>query len=136
MTNNPIFQAIQQISSELSQVEFLFSAQDTKPYGSDYTEDLFFQPTAVCFPRSTNEVSEIMKRCYVLEVPVFTRGAGTGLSGACLPVSSGLVLSTKKLNRIVNIDSQNLTATVESGVINANLKLAVEEYGLYCPPAP
>lgn len=136
MTNNPIFQAIQQISNELSQVEFLFSAQDTKPYGSDYTEDLFFQPTAVCFPGSTNEVSEIMKRCYVLEVPVFTRGAGTGLSGACLPVSSGLVLSTKKLNRIVNIDSQNLTATVESGVINSNLKLAVEEHGLYYPPDP
>jgi len=88
--------SIKQISSELTQVEFLFSERDTQPYGSDYTEDLFFQPTAVCFPESTNEVSEIMKRCYVLEVPVFTRGAGTGLSGACLPVSSGLVLSTKK----------------------------------------
>lgn len=136
MTTNPTLLAIQQISSELSQIDFLFSNQDTEPYGSDYTEDLFFQPTAVCFPASTNDVSAIMKRCDALNVPVFTRGAGTGLSGACLPVSAGLVISTKKMNRIVSIDTQNLTATVESGVINANLKSAVEEHGLYYPPDP
>ncbi|MFM1764215.1 MAG: hypothetical protein RLZZ512_2005, partial [Bacteroidota bacterium] len=129
MSNSSILQSIQQIASDLANIEFLFSASELSDYGSDYTEDLFFPPTAVCFPASTQEVSAIMQRCYAHNVPVFTRGAGTGLSGACLPVSAGLVLSTKKLNRIVDIDVKNLTVTTETGVVNGVLKAAVEAVG-------
>jgi len=136
MKDSQIAHAISQLANELRGVEFLFSSQDVSEYGSDYTEDLFFPPTAVCFPTTTQEVSLVMKFCFDHNISVFTRGAGTGLSGACLPVSEGLVLSTKKLNRIVNIDTQNLTATVESGVVNAHLKEAVEAVGLYYPPDP
>jgi glycolate oxidase len=127
---------LKRISEELTSIEFLFSSEDTLPYGSDYTEDLFYPPAAVCFPSNSLEVSRILALCNALNVPVYTRGAGTGLSGACLPVQDGLVLSTKKLNRIMEIDTQNLTATIESGVINAHLKMAVEELGLYYPPDP
>ncbi len=127
---------LKRISEELTSIEFLFSSEDTLPYGSDYTEDLFYPPAAVCFPNNSLEVSRILDLCNALNVPVYTRGAGTGLSGACLPVQDGLVLSTKKLNRIMEIDTQNLTATIESGVINAHLKMAVEELGLYYPPDP
>lgn len=127
---------LKRISEELTSIEFLFSSEDTLPYGSDYTEDLFYPPAAVCFPNNSLEVSRILALCNALNVPVYTRGAGTGLSGACLPVQDGLVLSTKKLNRIMEIDTQNLTATIESGVINAHLKTAVEELGLYYPPDP
>lgn len=127
---------LKRISEELTSIEFLFSSEDTLPYGSDYTEDLFYPPAAVCFPNTSLEVSRILALCNALNVPVYTRGAGTGLSGACLPVQDGLVLSTKKLNRIMEIDTQNLTATIESGVINAHLKMAVEELGLYYPPDP
>ncbi|MFM1763686.1 MAG: hypothetical protein RLZZ512_1476 [Bacteroidota bacterium] len=127
---------LKRISEELTSIEFLFSSEDTLPYGSDYTEDLFYPPAAVCFPNNSLEVSRILALCNALNVPVYTRGAGTGLSGACLPVQDGLVLSTKKLNRIMEIDTQNLTATIESGVINAHLKMAVEELGLYYPPDP
>jgi glycolate oxidase len=127
---------LKRISEELPPIEFLFSLEETLPYGSDYTEDLFFPPAAVCFPNNSMEVSQILSLCNSLNVPVYTRGAGTGLSGACLPVKDGLVLSTKKLNRIIEIDTQNLTATIESGVINAHLKMAVEELGLYYPPDP
>lgn len=127
---------LKRISEVLTSIEFLFSSEETLPYGSDYTEDLFFPPAAVCFPNTSLEVSQILSLCNSLNVPVYTRGAGTGLSGACLPVKDGLVLSTKKLNRIIEIDTQNLTATIESGVINAHLKMAVEELGLYYPPDP
>ena len=127
---------LKRISEVLTSIEFLFSLEETLPYGSDYTEDLFFPPAAVCFPNTSMEVSQILSLCNSLNVPVYTRGAGTGLSGACLPVKDGLVLSTKKLNRIIEIDTQNLTATIESGVINAHLKMAVEELGLYYPPDP
>jgi glycolate oxidase len=131
-----IFQRIQQIANELTHIEFLFDESDVLPFGSDYTEDLFFPPTAVCFPTSTEDVAAVLLRCNRASVPVFTRGAGTGLSGACLPVREGLVLSTKKMNKIHQIDQQNLTATVDVGVINAELKAAVEEFGLYYPPDP
>jgi glycolate oxidase len=127
---------LKRISEVLTSIEFLFSSEETLPYGSDYTEDLFFPPAAVCFPNTSLEVSQILSLCNSLNVPVYTRGAGTGLSGACLPVKDGLVLSTKKLNRIIEIDTQNLTATIETGVINAQLKMAVEEFGLYYPPDP
>ena len=133
MQQTSIFDSIRQLANELKEVTFLFNADEMAEYGSDYTEDLYFPPTAVCFPNSTHDVSVIMRYCNQLGIPVFTRGAGTGLSGACLPVSEGLVLSTKKLNRIVSIDTQNLTATVQTGVINAQLKAAVEEQGLYYP---
>jgi glycolate oxidase len=133
---SPVNSQLKRISEELTSIEFLFSSDETQPYGSDYTEDLFFPPVAVCFPKSTLEVSQILTLCNSMGVPVYTRGAGTGLSGACLPVKDGLVLSTKKLNRIIDIDTQNLTATIESGVINAHLKMAVEELGLYYPPDP
>jgi len=102
----------------------------------DYTEDLNYLPEILVFPENTEQVSQTLKLCLNFKIPVYTRGAGTGLSGACLPVNGGLVLSTKKMNRIVNIDSENMMATVESGVINFHLKQALEEFGLTYPPDP
>lgn len=117
-------------------IDWVRNDQDLIDFGSDYTEDFNFPPLAVCFPKTTEEVSEILVYCNENKIPVYTRGAGTGLSGACLPVLPGIVLSTKRLNRIVQIDSKNMMATVESGVINAQLKTAVEALGLYYPPDP
>jgi glycolate oxidase len=97
---------------------------------------LFFPPAVVCFPRSADEIAALIKICNQNSFPVYTRGAGTGLSGACLPVKNGMVLSTKRLNKIIDIDTRNLTVTVESGVVNATIKEAVEKQGLYYPPDP
>jgi len=102
----------------------------------DYTEDLNYMPEILVFPENTEQVSQALKLCSEFNIPVYTRGAGTGLSGACLPVKGGLVLSTKKMNRILNIDTQNMMATVEPGVINFHLKQALEEFGLTYPPDP
>ncbi len=134
--NNTLDEVANAIRSEIPSMEIILSKSEMKEFGSDYTEDLYFPPGMVCFPETSDQVSQIVKICNRLHFPVYTRGAGTGLSGACLPVMDGLVLSTKKLNRILDIDTKNLTVTVESGVINAAIKEAVEAVGLYYPPDP
>lgn len=133
---NATIDKLKPLAKLMTGVEFIFNPVELIPFGSDYTEDLFFPPMAVCFPNSVEEVSQILRYCSQHSLPVYTRGAGTGLSGACLPVRYGLVLSTKNLNKIVSIDTHNLTITTETGVINAEIKKAVEEHGLYYPPDP
>jgi glycolate oxidase len=105
-------------------------------YGRDHTEDLQFAPDVVLRPGTAEEVAAIMRLCYEAGVPVTARGAGTGLSGGALPVHHGVVLSTERLNRILQIDERNLQATVEPGVINEVFQNAVKEVGLFYPPDP
>lgn len=133
---NTIQEIILEISAALPDMELISTSSEMEDYGSDYTEDLFFPPAIVCFPSSVEQIAILVKICNSKCFPIYTRGAGTGLSGACLPVRNGLVLSTKKLNRIMDIDTKNLTVRVESGVINAKIKEAVEAKGLYYPPDP
>ena len=132
----PIAEIILILKNAIAGIELISVQDDMTDYGSDYTEDLYFPPAIVCFPKSTEEIAALMKICNEIGFPIYTRGAGTGLSGACLPVRDGLVLSTKKLNKILDIDTKNLTVTVESGVVNAIIKEAVEAHGLYYPPDP
>lgn len=105
-------------------------------YAHDETENLMFYPEVVLFPESTQHISEILKYCQVQKIPVTTRGAGTSLSGGALPVCGGVVLSTKKMNRILKIDTENFQAMVEPGVVNYDLQKALEPYGLFYPPDP
>jgi len=105
-------------------------------HARDETEDLFFLPELVLFPSSSAEISEIMKYCSSERIPVTTRGAGTGLSGGALPVKGGVVLSTRKLNKIEWIDEANMQACVQSGVINYEFQEAVKQKKLFYPPDP
>lgn len=105
-------------------------------FSSDMTEDLHFPPAAVVFPSSSKEVSEIVNYCNLHKIPITPRGAGTGLSGGCLPVYGGVSLSLKKMNRILEIDERNFQATVEPGVITQEFQNAVAEKGLFYPPDP
>lgn len=105
-------------------------------YGRDATEDLQFHPVAVVKPDSAEKVAEILKFCNAHKIKVYTRGAGTGLSGGALPVHEGIVISTENLNRILHVDTENFQATVEPGVINDNFRESVEAYGLFYPPDP
>ncbi len=114
-------------------------AEDTdslKEAGSDYTEDLNFPPELVLMPNSSDQIAQILKFCNENTIPVYTRGAGTGLSGGCLPVKGGIALSTKKMNRIIDIDTDNFQVTVEPGVINQNLKKELQALGFNYPPDP
>lgn len=104
--------------------------------GSDETEDLVFLPQVVVMPANTAEVSAVLKLCNEHQIPVTTRGGGTGLSGGALPVKGGLVLWMKRFNQILEIDEANLQARVQPGVITQVFQESVIEKGLYYPPDP
>ena len=116
--------------------EVAATAEAYADYGRDHTEDLHFAPDVVLRPGSVEEIGAIMRLCHAHRLPVTPRGAGTGLSGGALPIAHGVVLSTERLNKIIQIDERNLQATVEPGVINEVFQNAVKEVGLFYPPDP
>ena len=95
-----------------------------------------FAPEAVCFPSSTEEVAEVMRICCEECVPVTVRGAGTGLVGGCVPLCGGLVLSTERMNSILAYDMNNLTVTIQPGVLLRDLAADALSHGLMYPPDP
>jgi len=104
-------------------------------YGHDATE-IQALPDAVAFPQNSPEISAILRLANRTPFFVIPRGAGTGKTGGAVPVHGGLVLSLERLNRIIEIDADNLIARVEPGVITAHLQEAVERLGLFYPPDP
>ncbi|HYF30293.1 MAG TPA: FAD-linked oxidase C-terminal domain-containing protein [Chitinophagaceae bacterium] len=105
-------------------------------YAHDETEDLYFLPEVALRPGSAEEISAILKICNDHKIHVTPRGAGTGLSGGALPYLGGVVISTERLNNIINIDERNLQVITEPGVITEVLQDAVKEKGLFYPPDP
>src|SRR5687767_13779329 len=93
------------------------------------------RPNAVAFPESSAEVSALLSYANANRIPQIPRGAGSGLSGAAISTKDALVLSTAKLNRILSI-GDDLTATVEPGVITGDLRRAAEAKGLLYAPIP
>jgi len=131
------------ITSLLSQFKSIVGEQYVRTdeetltnYGHDETEDLLFLPDVVLRPRTAEEISAIMQLCHEHKIPVTPRGAGTGLSGGALPQLGGVLLSTDRMNSILNIDERNLQVTTEPGVITEILMNAVKEKGLFYPPDP
>jgi len=105
-------------------------------HSRDETEDLRYLPEVVVFPGTAEEVAAILRICNDHKLALTTRGAGTGLSGGALPVFGGVVLSTVRLNRILEIDTRNLQATVEPGVVTEFFQQTVKAEGLFYPPDP
>lgn len=105
-------------------------------YSHDETEDLHYLPEVVIKPRTAQEISAILKICNADRIPVTPRGAGTGLSGGALPHLGGVLLSTERMNSILEIDERNLQVTTEPGVITEVLQNAVKEKKLFYPPDP
>lgn len=105
-------------------------------YSHDETEDLHYPPEVVLKPRTAEEISAILRICNNDRIPVTPRGAGTGLSGGALPHLGGVLLSTERMNAILDIDERNLQVTTEPGVITEVLQNAVKEKKLFYPPDP
>lgn len=108
---------------------------------ASYSQDraIFEQPgraAVLVIPRDTAEVVATVEVANVLDVPIVPRGAGTGLTGAANASDGCIVLSLHRMNRILEIDTTNRMARAEPGVINADLKKAVAELGLFYPPDP
>ncbi|CAA6815721.1 MAG: (S)-2-hydroxy-acid oxidase (EC [uncultured Sulfurovum sp.] len=96
-----------------------------------------YEPDAVIFPRHEQDVSEILKYCNDNLIVITPRGAGSGFTGGALPANGGIILGMEKhMNKILEIDTENMVAVVQPGVINMDLQKHVEERGLFYPPDP
>jgi glycolate oxidase len=134
MQLNP--EILQKLTNILGE-SYIFTDQETRNhYGHDETEDYVFPPNVVVKPANAQEISAILKIANEYKIPTTPIGARTGLSGGALSVYEGIGLSTERLNKIIEIDEQNLQVTVEPAVITQVLREAVAEKGLFYPPDP
>ncbi len=105
-------------------------------YSYDATRT-YYKPEAVVFPRNEDDVSRILVYCNANGIIVTARGAGSGFTGGALPKNGGIILAMEKhMNKILNVDMENMLATVQPGVINKDLQKHVEALGLFYPPDP
>lgn len=93
-------------------------------------------PDAVVFPKDTAEVQSVVAIAHEFGVPVVGRGAGTGLSGGAIAACGGVMVSTARMNRILEVDYRNMQAVVEAGVVNADLSSHTVHHGFYYAPDP
>lgn len=114
----------------------LADVESLQQYGHDETEYLLYLPDLVIRPRTAIEIAAVVQVCNKFNIPVTPRGAGTGLSGGCLAHLGGVLLSTDRMNLILDIDEKNLQVTTEPGVITEVLQNAVKEKQLFYPPDP
>ncbi len=105
-------------------------------YSYDSTPQYQAMPDGVIAPRSTEEVSGVVKVCNEYGIPIVPRGSGTNLSAGTTPTEGGVVLIFKHMNRILEIDEENLTVTVQPGAVTLDIINAVEPKGLFYPPDP
>ncbi len=105
-------------------------------YSHDELSAVKVMPEIVIQVLSAEEVSEIMKYAYENSIPVTPRGAGTGLVGSAVPLYGGILLDLTKMNKILEVDKENLTLTVEPGVLLMDIGKYVEKFNLFYPPDP
>ena len=129
----------QNIAKELNNIagkeNITTSREDLICYSYDATNQKFL-PDAVVFPKSAEEISLILKLANKEAFPVIPRGAGSGFSGGSLPVEGGVVVSLERMNKILKIDTDNLIAIVEPGVVTGDFQEEAENMGLFYPPDP
>ncbi|MDI6812647.1 MAG: FAD-linked oxidase C-terminal domain-containing protein [Desulfitobacteriaceae bacterium] len=115
----------------------LSETEDLLTYAYDATAAMRRKtPDVVVAPKSTEEVSQVLNIAQKYGLPVYPRGSGTNLSGGTIPLEGGIVLSLLNMNRILEVDTENLTATVQPGVIIQDLNNEVALHGLLYPPDP
>ncbi|WP_409294608.1 glycolate oxidase subunit GlcD [Peribacillus sp. SCS-26] len=105
-------------------------------YSYDATPQFQSMPDAVVSPRNTEEISRIVKICAEFGIPIVPRGSGTNLCAGTCPTEGGIVLLFKHMDKILEIDEDNLTITVQPGCITLDLIHAVEQRNLFYPPDP
>ena len=125
------------IQAELPDVRLLTEATDRESYREDETPYLHpGLPLAVALPATTAEVSALVRLAGRHRVPIVPRGAGTGLSGGAAGIEGGLTVALTRMDRLLEIDRENMVAVVQPGLINAALKRAVAAEGLFYGPDP
>lgn len=120
----------------MGEARVLVSEEDLIPYAFDGTAALKCRPGAVVFPESAAEVSACVKLAAEAQVPVVTRGSGTGLSGGSVPLDGCLVICQVRMDKIIELDAKNLTLRAQCGAITKDIDDAAAQAGLFYPPDP
>jgi len=126
---------LQELRKIVGPENVLTSPEDLVAYSYDATF-AEHRPDLVVLPGSTEEVSRVMQVAHREGIPVVPRGMGSGLAAGSISFSGGLALPLTRMNRIIEIDEEEMTARVEAGVITAELQAEVEKRGLFYPPDP
>lgn len=127
---------IQALSKIVGSENVRSSQAELLAYSYDATANFQAKPDVVVSPGSTEEVMEIVKLCSIEQQPIVPRGSGTNLAAGTVPTSGGVVILFNRMNRILELDMENLTITVQPGVITQDLCSYVEQNGLFYPPDP
>jgi glycolate oxidase len=114
----------------------LFGEDINPDYGHDELCGIEKMPDILVKAETTEEISKVMKYAHENEIPVTARGSGTGLVGACVPIFGGIVIETIAMNKILELDEENLTLTLEPGVLLMEISKYVEERDFFYPPDP
>jgi glycolate oxidase len=123
--------AIQSLIVKLGKENVITAAEDLLVLGYDSTPGLHATPDLVVYPTDSEQVQSVMQIARDHKVPITPRGSGTGLSGGSIPVDGGIVICLNKMNKILEIDEENLTATCQAGVVTLDLFNAVAAKGLF-----
>ena len=127
---------ISQLREIIGKENVLTTVEELLAYSYDATNMWSHMPDAVVFPTSTEHISQVLEYANEHKIPVTPRGGGTNVSGGSIPIKGGIVLCTARMNRIIEINGNNLNATVEPGVILQDFQEALAEEGLFFPPDP
>lgn len=127
---------IEYLKSVIPANRILVHDEISDDYAHDELGGIEVKPEVLIYVRSTEEVSKVMKYAYENEIPVVARGSGTDLVGAAVALEGGIMICTKQMNHILEVDETNLTVTVEPGVLLMELQAYVEERDLFYPPDP
>ena len=136
MYNKVTIDDIVALQAIVGQAEVFCGEAINPDYAHDELGGISRMPEVLVRVRTTEEVSAIMKLAYSRNIPVTVRGSGTGLVGAAVPIHGGILLETTKMNRILSLDSNNLTVTVQPGVLLMELAAFAEENDFLYPPDP
>ncbi len=126
---------IREISRIAGKENVLTAPEDLLCYSFDASK-LNGAPDCIVFPSDSKVVSELLKLANRERIPVFPRGAGSGMVGGAVPGQGGMVIVLARLNRILEIDTENMLAVVQPGVVTGDLQKAVSTHGLFYPPDP
>ncbi len=127
---------LRKLKKSFPKLDILTTKEAMSPFECDGLSAYQALPLAVFLPNNKEQVIAIIKACYNCNMPIVSRGAGTGLSGGALPATNGVLLSLSKLNNILEINPNQLTAKVQPGVRNIAISQAVAKYGLFYAPDP
>ena len=127
---------VEYLLSFIPQERVLVGEEISHDFAHDELGGIESMPEVLIYPLSTEEISKIMKYAYEKEIPVVARGSGTDLVGAAVALKGGIMLCTKYMNHILELDENNLTVTVEPGVLLMELQAYVEEHDFFYPPDP